>query len=212
MFDFTELVNSVMKGDDDRAVALTRQAMEAHIPAREILDKGLVRAMDTVGNQFARGEVFFPELLISGDTMKAALELLKPEFTQGRSAYLGKCAIGTVRGDVHDIGKNIVIMMLEGNGWEVTDLGIDVSPEDFCSAMEKDDYHIVGMSALLTLTMSNLARTMDILKTAGLRNRVKIMVGGAPVTQAYADQIGADGYAPDAAEAVKVATRLLEKS
>ena len=182
------------------------------MPAREILAKGLVRAMNTVGELFQKGEYFLPEMLLAGEAMKAALEQLKPSLIEGKAAYTGKYLIGTVQGDVHNIGKNIVVMMLEGNGWEVTDLGIDVSPEDFCSAVEKDDYHIVGMSALLTLTMSNLARTMDTLKTAGLRDRVKIMVGGAPVTQVYADQIGADGYAPDAAEAVKVAVRLLEKS
>ncbi|MBA7624493.1 Methionine synthase [subsurface metagenome] len=187
-------------------------ALDGGVPAREILAKGLVRAMNTVGELFQKGEYFLPEMLLAGEAMKAALEQLKPSLIEGKAAYTGKYLIGTVQGDVHNIGKNIVVMMLEGNGWEVTDLGIDVSPEDFCSAVEKDDYHIVGMSALLTLTMSNLARTMDTLKTAGLRNRVKIMVGGAPVTQAYADQIGADGYAPDAAETVKVATRLLEKS
>ena len=187
-------------------------ALDGGVPALEILAKGLVRAMNTVGELFQKGEYFLPEMLLAGEAMKAALEQLKPSLIKGKAAYTGKYLIGTVQGDVHNIGKNIVVMMLEGNGWEVTDLGIDVSPEDFCSAMEKDDYHIVGMSALLTLTMSNLARTMDTLETAGLRNRVKIMIGGAPVTQAYADQIGADGYAPDAAEAVKVATRLLEKS
>ena len=187
-------------------------ALDSGVSAREILAKGLVRAMNAVGQLFQKGEYFLPELLLAGEAMKAALEQLKPSLIEGKAAYTGKYLIGTVQGDVHNIGKNIVVMMLEGNGWEVTDLGIDVSPEDFCSAMEKDDYHIVGMSALLTLTMSNLARTMDTLKTAGLRDGVKIMVGGAPVTQAYADQIGADGYAPDAAEAVKVATRLLEKS
>ncbi len=210
MFDFTELVNSVIKGDDDRAVALTRQAMEAQIPAREILDKGLVRAMDIVGNQFATGEAFFPELLISGDTMKAALELLKPEFTQGRSAYLGKCAIGTVRGDVHDIGKNIVIMMLEGNGWEVTDLGIDVSPEQFCEAVQKGGYDVIGLGAYVSLSMPEMGTIIEALKEAGLRDKVKIMVGGVPITQEYADRIGADAYGRTAVDAAQKARAMIQ--
>jgi len=209
MFDFTELVNSVIKGEDARAVTLTRQAMGAQIPAREILDKGLVKAMDIVGNQFASGEIFFPELLISGDTMKEALELIKPEFTKGQSAYLGKCAIGTVQGDVHDIGKNIVIMMLEGNGWEVTDLGIDVSPEQFCEAVQNGGYDVLGLGAYVSLSMSEMGTIIKALKEAGLRDKVKIMVGGVPITQEFADRIGADAYGKTAVDAAVKARALI---
>ncbi|HEX77203.1 MAG TPA: cobalamin-binding protein [Dehalococcoidia bacterium] len=210
--DLNELSRRIIEGDADKAIELTKAALEGGVPVQEILTRGLVGAMNTVGERFKRGEYFLPEMLLAGEAVKAAVEQLKPALIRGEAGYTGKYLIGTVQGDVHDIGKNIVAMMLEGNGWEVTDLGVDVAPEDFCSAVDKNGYHIVGMSALLTLTMSNLAKTIDALKAAGLRDRVKIMVGGAPVTQAYADQIGADGYAPDAVEAVMVAAKLLGKS
>ena len=210
MIELVELVNSVAKGDVPTTVELTHKVLGAQIPAKEILDNGLVPAMDIVGSQFAKSEIFFPELLMAGDAMKAALELLKPELSKkGEGSYIGKYAIGTVEGDVHDIGKNIVIVMLEGNGWEVTDLGIDVAPEKFCEAAEKGTFDILGIGAYVTLSMPKMAETMQALKDAGVRDKVKIMVGGVPVTQAYADQIGADAYGETAVDAVIKAKSLI---
>jgi len=211
MFDFAGLVNSVVEGDISKAAELTRKALDMQISAREVLDSGLLPAMDRVGSSFEGGEIFLPELLMAGDAMKASIELLRPELSRKGASYIGRYVIGTVQGDLHDIGKNIVILMLEGNGWEVTDLGIDVSPEKFCEVIDKGDFDILGLSALLTFTMSEMAKTARALKTAGLRDRVKLMVGGAPVTQSFADQIGADAYAKDAVQAVAKAKGLLNK-
>jgi len=167
--------------------------------------------MDRIGSAFENGEIFLPELLMAGDAMKAALELLRPELAKRGVPYIGKYAIGTVQGDLHDIGKNIVILMLEGNGWEVTDLGTDVSPEQFCEVVRKGDFDVLGMSALLTFTMPKMAETISALKAARLRDKMKIMVGGAPVTQTFTEKIGADAYARDAVEAVAKAKSLLKK-
>jgi 5-methyltetrahydrofolate--homocysteine methyltransferase len=205
------LISSVVKGDISRAAELAQEAQKAQVPAREILERGLVPAMDIVGDQFARSEIFFPELLMAGDAMKEALELLKPELSSGEHAYLGKCVIGTVRGDVHDIGKNIVIMMLEGNGFEVTDLGIDVPPERFCEAVASGTYDIVGMGAYVSLSLPDMEATIEALQEAGLRNKVKIMVGGVPVTREYAEQIGADAYGETAVDAVSRARNLVNR-
>ena len=181
------------------------------MPAKEILDNGLLPAMDRVGSSFEKGEIFLPELLMAGDAMMTSMELLRPELAKKGASYVGKYAIGTVQGDLHDIGKNIVILMLKGNGWEVTDLGIDVPPEQFCDVIKKGDFDILGLSALLTFTMPKMAETVSILKEARLRNKVKVMIGGAPVTRSFADQIGADAYARDAVEAVAIAKSLLNK-
>lgn len=211
MFDFVELVNSVAEGEVSKAGELTGKALDAQIPAKEILDNGLLPAMDIVGNSFEKGEIFLPELLMAGDAMKASIALLRPELAKKGASYTGKYAIGTVQGDLHDIGKNIVALMLEGNGWEVTDLGTDVSPEQFCEVIKNGDFDILGLSALLTFTMPKMGDTISILKEAGLRNKVKVMVGGAPVTQSFTDRIGADAYARDAVEAVATAKSLLNK-
>ena len=212
MVDFSELSKSVIEGDTARTTNLTKANLNAGVPAKEILEKGLIPSIKTVGELYSKGEYFLPELLMSGEAMKAALELLRPILSRGDTPPAGKYVIGTVEGDVHSIGKNIVIMMLEGNGWEVTDLGVDISPEEFCSAVEKNDFQILGMSALLTSTMLKFAETINALKAAELRDKVKIMVGGAPVTQAFADEIGADSYAPDAPQAVIKAGLLVSKS
>jgi len=212
MVDFSELSKSVIGGNTARTTNLTKANLNAGVPAKEILEKGLIPSIKTVGELYSKGEYFLPELLMSGEAMKAALELLRPILSRGDTPPAGKYVIGTVEGDVHDIGKNIVVMMLEGSGWEVTDLGVDISPEEFCSAVEKNDFQILGMSALLTSTMLKFAETINALKAAELRDKVKIMVGGAPVTQAFADEIGADGYAPDAAQAVIKAELLVGKS
>ncbi|MBA7529819.1 Glutamate mutase sigma subunit [subsurface metagenome] len=211
MFDLNKLKDSLISGDIDKATELTRAALDARVPAKDILNRGLVPGLDEVGRRFQEGEYFFPELLMSGEAMKAAMACLKPLLSKGGTT-VGKYVIGTVKNDIHDIGKNIVIMMLEGSGWDVTDLGIDVPAEDFCKAVRENDFQILGMSALLTTTIPNLAETIQALKAEGLRDKVKIMVGGVSVTQAYADQLGADAYGKDAFEAVIKARRLIGKS
>jgi len=205
MVDLSEVAKSLVAGNADKAGELTRAAIDDGLPAEEILNKGLVAGIQVVGEQFENGEIFLPELLMAGEAMKAALRWLRPLLSrqEGAGGYRGRVAIGTVQGDIHDIGKNIVVMILEGNGWEVTDLGIDVSPEEFCRAVQENDFQILGLSALLTVTMPNQARTIEALKAAGLRDKVKVAIGGAVCSQGYADQIGADCYAADAVEAVK---------
>lgn len=210
MFDFTALIDSLYKGDSAKALVLTSQALEAQISAKEILEEGLIPAMDMVGIQFASGEIYLPELILAGETLKEALELLKPDLSKSGGYSPGKYTIGTVQGDVHDIGKNIVIMMLEGNGWEVTDLGIDVSPEQFCEAVAKDDYDILGLGAYVSSSMPMMEATIRALTEAGLRDKVKIMVGGVPVTKEFADRIGADAYGATAVDAVTHARVLME--
>jgi 5-methyltetrahydrofolate--homocysteine methyltransferase len=210
MIDCDEIKKRVIEGDSDRVSSLTKVALEAGIPAIEILNGGLLPGISHIGVQFSEGTCFLPELLVSGDAVNAGLKILRPVLSKGDAPPAGKYLIGTVQGDVHDIGKNIVTMMLEAHGWEVTDLGVDVSPERFCSEIEKGDYDILGISALLTSTMSNAGKTIEALKAQGIRNKIRVMVGGAPVTQAFADEMGADGFAPDAAMAVKVAANLVK--
>ena len=213
MVDLSKIADNVVVGEADKTEELTKAAIDAGIAAGEILNKGLIVGMQVVGEQFKKGERFLPEVLMSGEAMKAAMNLLRPLLTQqeGASGYTGKAALGTVQGDVHDIGKHIVVMMLEGNGWEVTDLGVDISPEEFCTAVKENDFNILGLSALLTGTMSSQERTIEALKAAGLRDKVKVAIGGAPVTQRYADQIGADAYAADATEAVEKFRLLIQR-
>ena len=205
MVDLSEIAKSLVAGDADKAGELTRAAIDAGLPTGEILSEGLVAGIQVVGERFEKGEIFLPELLMSGEAMKKALNLIRPLLSKqkGTGGYQGKVAVGTVQGDIHDLGKNILVMILEGNGWEVTDLGIDVPPEDFCRAVKENDFQILGLSALLTVTMPNQARTIEALKAAGLRDRVKVAIGGAVCSQGYADQIGADCYAADAVEAVR---------
>lgn len=211
MFDFSELRISLMKGDIGKTTELTEAALKAGVSARDILDKGLVPGLDEVGRKFQEGEFFFPELLVAGEATKAAMELLKPELAKKSSASMGKYGIGTVKGDIHDIGKNVVVMMLEGNGWNVTDLGTDVPAEDFVKATKEHNFQIIGLSALLTTTIPRVAETIEALKEAGLRDKVKVMVGGVSITQAYADRVGADAYGKDAFEAVVKARKLVGK-
>jgi 5-methyltetrahydrofolate--homocysteine methyltransferase len=209
MTEYKELTEAVVAGDSEKAVRLTEQAMGDKVAAREILGKWLLPSMDIIGEQFEKGEIFFPELLMGANAMKAAVALLKPELSKSKVPTVGKYLIGTVPGDAHDIGKNIVMMMLEQNGWEVTDLGVDVPEERYCEAVKEGDYDIVGLSALLTFTVPMLKEVINALKAEGLRDKVKVMVGGAPVTQKVADEAGADAYAKDAVEAVKKAKALL---
>lgn len=212
MVNLAELSKAVIDGDSDAAFELARRALTSGVPANEILDKGLIPGLRQVGDLFEKGEYFLPELIVSGDAVAQALELLGPMLGKEGTPSKGKYLIGTVQGDVHDLGKNIVIMMLKGNGWEVTDLGVDVSPEEFCSAVDKGDFQILGMSSLLTMTMPNAARTIEALKAAGLRDKVKIMVGGAPTTPEWADKIGADAHAKDGPTTAKVAANLIGES
>jgi len=204
MVNLEELSQVVIAGDIDAASELTEKALSTSVPAREILNKGLVPGLQKVGDQ--------EQGIVSGDAVSQALELLAPLLGKEDAPYMGKYLIGTVQGDVHDLGKNIVIMMLQGNGWEVTDLGVDVSSEEFCAAVDQGDFQILGMSSLLTMTMPNAASTIEALKMAGLRDKVKIMVGGAPTTPEWAEKIGADAHAKDGPTAAKVAAALRGKS
>ena len=211
MFDLEKIRSKVIDGNLEEVVSLTTATLEAGTPADVILHEGLVKAMEIVGERFSTGEFFLPEMLMAGHAMKAALNLLRQELAKGCGrAYMGKVAIGTVAGDAHDIGKNIVIMMLEGSGWDVTDLGIDVSPEEFCRAVRENDFQVLGLSALLSSTMPSQEQTIKALRDAGLRDKVKVIIGGAPVTQSFADDIGADAYGKDAAEAVEKCRLLLK--
>jgi 5-methyltetrahydrofolate--homocysteine methyltransferase len=205
MVDFKNIADSVLEGDGERTEALVREMLKAGVPAREILEKGLIAGIEDVGNKFGNGEIFLPELLLAGDTMKSAVVLLKSLLSKTDEGvpYVGKVAIGSVKGDVHDIGKNIMLMMLEGNGWQVTDLGVDISPEDFCKAVKDNDFQVLGLSALLTGTMEAQRETINALKTAGLRDKVKVAIGGCVCTQQWSDEIGADCFATDAAEGVR---------
>ncbi len=211
MIDFKELSKAVVEGETELTVDLTRKALDEGIAAKVVLDEGIIPGLKKTGELFENGEYFLPELLISGEAASSALELIEPALSAGNVPPQGKIAIGTVEGDIHNIGKNIVIMMLKGNGWEVTDLGVDVSAEEFCSSVEKGDFQILALSSLLTMTMPYTVKTIEALKSAGLRRKVKVMVGGAPTTQEWADKIGADGYAYDAPAAVRVATALVAK-
>jgi len=211
MSRFDEIAQSLRGTDVSRTADLTRMAMEEGLSGLDILNKGLLPGIQMIGKQFRSGEIFLPEVLFAGKAMKGAMALLKPAFQKEGAPLRGKVAIGTVKDDIHDIGKNLVIMMLEGNGWEVTDLGIDVPAEHFCSAVRENDLDILGLSALLTTTAPRLKEVIDALKAEGLREKVKVMVGGAIVTQDFADEIGADGYASNAVEVVALADRLLNK-
>jgi len=212
MTNFSEIKESVVQGNTDKVLELTKVALDSNVSAKEILDKGLVPGITKVGDLFATGEYFLPELLVSGEAMSGAVELLEPILSKANIPPVGKYLIGTVQGDIHDIGKSIVAMMFKGTGWDVTDMGTDVSPEEFCSAVEKGNFQILGLSSLLTTTMPSTVKTINALKAAGLRNKVRIMVGGAPTTQEWANKIEADGYAPDAPSAVRIARALIGES
>ena len=204
-----KIAKAVIEGDEDTIADLTKVALDEGLSAREILDGGLMPGMDHVGAEFKAGRMFVPEVLLSARTMKASMAVLEPLLTAGESVAVGKAVMGTVEGDLHDIGKNLVAMMMEGAGFQIIDLGVDVSPEAFVEIVKKEQPDIVGMSALLTTTMRNMSRTIDALKEAGLRDRVKVMVGGAPVTADFAKEIGADGTASSAPAAVDLAKELL---
>ena len=207
MADLKALADAIIKGDQGTATDITTAAIGEGVGPKTVLDEGLVAGMAVIGKRFKDGEVFIPEVLIAARAMKSAMTILEPELAKAGVEPVGRCILGTVKGDLHDIGKNLVAMMLKGAGFDVIDLGVDVPPETFVEKAKEGTVHMVGMSALLTTTMPAMEKTVASLKEAGVE--AKIFVGGAPVTQSYADKIGADGYAPNAAEAVTVAKTLV---
>jgi len=209
MSDFKALIESIIKGDIKEATAETQGALDADSNARDILDKGLIAAMDEVGDRFSKGLTFVPQMLRSAKTMQECMKLLQPFFKEGDITPKGKVLIGTVKGDLHDIGKNLVSMMMEGAGFTITDIGVDVSPEKFVQKAQEIEPHIVAMSALLSTTMPAMPQVIEALQKAGLRDKVQVMIGGAPVTEKYSQQIAADAYASDAGSAVSKAKKLL---
>jgi len=202
MSELKALREAVIKGGIAAAVAETQSALDGGRNPLQILNDGLISAMDEVGERFAKGLIFVPQMLRSAKTMKECVELLQPHFKEGDVASKGTVLIGTVKGDLHDIGKNLVSMMLEGAGFKIVDLGVDVSPEIFVQKTREVKPDIVGMSALLSTTMPSMPRTIEALQDAGLRDEIKVIIGGAPVTERYAVEIKADGYASDAGSAV----------
>ncbi len=209
--EYQEISEALIAGDIENVKALTRKALDADSAPGQILRKGLLPGMDVVGQRFKVGDMFIPEVLKSAKCMHGAMDLLRPLLTQSDQDGAGKVVIGTVQGDLHDIGKNLVRMMLEGSGFKVVDLGIDVKPEAFIEAVKEHQPDIMGMSALLTTTMPKMEETIKAIEEAGLRSQVKIMAGGAPVTQKFIDEIGADSYGPNAAVVVEEAKRLMQQ-
>ena len=205
MAGLEELKQAIISGNRDKAKELTKKALDDGVEAREIVVDGIAAAMEVVGEKFRANEFFVPELLIAQRAMKEALGMMSGEAVD----YIGTVVIGTVKGDLHDIGKNLVAAMLEGAGFKVVDLKVDVAPTDFVKAAQENSANIVAMSALLTTTMGSMRETVQALDAAGMRDKTRVLIGGAPVTQGYADEIKADGYAPDAASAVEQAKGLL---
>jgi 5-methyltetrahydrofolate--homocysteine methyltransferase len=209
MADILEnIASNLYDGEDEEVAKLVQQALDQGLAPEEVLSGGLIAGMDEVGKDFKAGDLFVPEVLIAARAMHAGMGVLRPLLAESGVPSAGKYLIGTVQGDLHDIGKNLVKMMLEGAGFETVDLGVDVQADAIVDAVREHQPRVLGMSALLTTTMVNMKATIEALEEAGLRDSVKIMVGGAPVTAAFAEEIGADAYAPDAASAVDVARRL----
>ena len=208
MAELTAITEAVKNGKRKVVEQLVNEALAEGVSAEKILNEGLIVGMSELGEAFKNGEVYVPEILVAARAMKCGTAILKPLLIGENVQSLGTVAIGTVEGDLHDIGKNLVGMMLEGTGFTVVDLGEDVKAEAYVQAV-RDGAKIIGISALLTTTMPNMANTINALKEAGLRDQVKVIIGGAPITQEYADQIGADGYSPDAASAAELAKKLI---
>lgn len=212
MPDLKELYNAVVSGNAKATQAITQQALAEGVDPLKLVNEYMVPAMDEVGRRFEANEYFVPELLISARAMKASLELIRPLLVARGDKPVGRVAIGTVKGDLHDIGKNLVASLLEGGGFEVIDLGVNVSPEKFIETVNSKQANIVAMSALLTTTMPSMKTTIDALKQAGVRDKVKVLIGGAPITQKYAEEIGADGYSENAVGAVALAKKAVSAS
>ena len=208
MAELSKLYESILNGDAKGAVATTRQSLDEGVSAYDLITSHMIPAMDEVGKRFECEDYFVPELLLSARAMKGALELIRPLLAAQGAEPAGRVVIGTVKGDLHDIGKNLVASMLEGGGFEVIDLGADVSPERFIEAVRTSNANIVCLSALLTVTMPSMRKTIEALKDAGLRDQVKVLVGGAPVTEQFANDIGADGFGSNASTAVALARRI----
>jgi 5-methyltetrahydrofolate--homocysteine methyltransferase len=206
-----EVYSAVLNGNAGEVKEKVQLSLDSGIEAESILNSGLIAAMKEVGQLFEDGEYFVPEMLISARAMQSGMIILRPFLVAQDIKPIGKVVIGTVKGDLHDIGKNLVSMMLEGSGFQIFDLGTDVSPEKFLGAINTHKPDIVGMSALLTTTMVNMEKTMKFLEDNGARKGLKVIIGGAPISQKYADDIGADGYAPDASQAAVLASRLMGK-
>jgi len=202
----------LQKGDDKNVSTFTRQAIEEKIPPKEILESGLIGGMNVVGEKFKAHEIFLPDVLLAAKAMSAGMSLLEPFFIKGGMPTMGKVVIGTVQGDLHDIGKNLVSVMLTGAGFEVIDLGTNVPPERFIEIAKKENAPVIGMSALLTTTMPVMRSVVELLKQEGLSGRIKIIIGGAPVSEEFAQQIGADAYGYDSTNAVESVKKLIEKA
>lgn len=207
MADLNALAEAVTKGDQNGCIEMTKAAIAEGVAPKGILDDGLIAGMNLIAERWKRNEVYIPEVLIAARAMKSAMEILEPELVKAGVEPLGKCLIGTVQGDLHDIGKNLVVMMLKGAGFDVVDIGVDVSPEKFVEEIKANSPQVVGMSALLTTTMPAMEKSIKACRDAGLAT--KIIIGGAPVTEGYAQKIGADGYSPDAASAVDLVKTLI---
>jgi len=209
--DYEGLANGVVSGDFNRVAELTKQAIDEGVAPVEIINQGLIKGMNVVGARFKAGDMYVPEVMMAARAMKAGMDLVKPLIAESDLPTAGKVVLGTVAGDLHDIGKNLVGMMMESAGMNVINLGVDISPEKFAEAVREHKPDIVAMSALLTTTMLAMKDTIEVLKEEGLRDSVKVMVGGAPVTSDFATEIGADGWAPDAASAKDLALELVGK-
>ena len=211
MADYSQLYDAILNGNAKGAVAITKQALADDADPMELVSKHMIPAMDEAGKRFECEEYFVPELLLAARAMKGSLELIRPLLVARGAEPTGRVVIGTVKGDLHDIGKNLVSSMLEGGGFEVIDLGADVSADKFVEAIKANRANLVCLSALLTVTMPSMKTTIEALKQAGIREKVKVMIGGAPVTQQYADEIGADAYGENATAAVNFARKLVGK-
>jgi len=209
MADLQAIAENIIKGQAPKVKELVQEAIDDNTPVREILQDGLIAGMNVVGVKFKNNEFYVPEVLIAARAMKQGMELIRPLLVEAKVEPLGKVSIGTVKGDLHDIGKNLVAMMLEGAGFEIIDLGIDVSPEKFIESVKSQGAQIICMSALLTTTMPSMQTTVEAIKEAGLSDSVHVIIGGAPVTQAFADEIGADGYSDNASAAVATTRKLI---
>ena len=210
MADIEGISEAIIRGDATASALQVKNAIDAGVSSEDILTKGMIAGMAVIGERFKKNEIYVPEVLIAARAMKAGMEVLKPLLVEQGVKPKAVYATGTVKGDLHDIGKNLVMMMMEGAGYRIMDLGVDVAPEKFVQAV-KDGADIIGLSALLTTTMPSMKKTIEALNSAGIRDTVKVIIGGAPVTTDYANQIGADGYSPDASSAVELADTLLKK-
>ena len=209
MSELSKITQTLMEGDGGMLVTLVTEALEQGRTASEILNDELIAGMDLIGEKMGNGEMFIPEVLMTAHAMSGAVEVLKPHLGEGESSSAGTIVIGTVKGDLHDIGKNLVVMMLESGGFKVIDLGVDVEPEVFVEAIKENEPDILGLSALLTTTMPMMKKTVESIDASGVRENLKIMIGGAPVNQEFADKIGADAYAPDAGSASRMAKSMV---